>query len=92
MFPLISPITVIFLLIDSCKVKLQINLALVFWVVPYGIIPGSQVPYSRLQQESNVSAIAKPARTNFVLACQSICTPGRLETRIPSGKHARGTI
>ena len=48
--------------------------------------------YSRFRQESNVAAIAKPARTNFVLACQSICTPGRLETRIPSGKHARGTI
>ena len=31
--------------------------------------------YSRLQQESNVAAIAKTARTNFVLACQSICTP-----------------
>ena len=32
-------------------------------------------PYSRLRQESNVAAIAKPARTNFVLACQSNCTP-----------------
>ena len=30
---------------------------------------------SRLQQESNVAAIAKPARTIFVLACQSICDP-----------------
>ena len=28
-----------------------------------------------------MAAIAKPARTNFVLPCQSICTLGRLETR-----------
>ena len=31
--------------------------------------------------ECSVAAIAKPARTNFVLACHAICTPGRLETR-----------
>ena len=59
---------------------------------PAGLCVGGSVPSRRLQQDAQLDAIAKPARTNFVLACQSICTPGRLETRIPSGKHARGTI
>ena len=39
----------------------------------------STLSLSQLQQESNVAANAKPARTNFVLACQSNCTQGNTD-------------